>query len=120
MSSFVSAFDEAPKTPTRSFTTSKHKVVVASPENTPPSSPSSKSTRRSNGTRVPLAELKALSEASKLISESSTNDKKAQTLAPIGLGASGSASSSAAPTDTYSMSDALDYGMIPPKAMKNC
>lgn len=113
MSTFVSAFDEAPKTPTRSFTTSKHKVVVASPENTPPSSPSSKSTRRSIASRVPLAELKSTSDTSKSVNDVATNGRKDDSIAMAGLEPRGIASSSAAVTDTFSLSDALDFGTLP-------
>lgn len=112
MAAFVSAFDEAPKTPTRSYTTTKHKVVVASPENTPPSSPSSKSTRRSHGARMPFVELNASQITERSVAESVVHQEMRSSGHVKAIGAVGASSSAPALTDTFSNAgEASELGM---------
>jgi hypothetical protein len=105
MSSFISAFDEAPKTPTRSYTTSKQKVVVESPENTPPSSPVVKKGKKNIATRVPLSSINATQSFDKTLQEIAISDRKGESQQDSGMGGLQSASTLSVATDTQSLAE---------------
>lgn len=110
MSTYVSAFDEAPKTPTRSGASTKRKVVYESPENTPPSSPTPLEKRATS--RAPMSRMPASKILSKTLKEVVISDKPldmSQTVPVEGLKSGLSVNPS---TDTRSvLEEPLDMGM---------
>lgn len=109
MSTYVSAFDEAPKTPTRSGTVSKRKVLHESPENTPPGSPTTSFEKRGVSAVSRLTGSKGLNKSLKDAAIAFKSQETSRSVPGEGLKTSGMINSL---TDTRSeLGEPFDMGM---------